>query len=199
MLAARLIPRFFGHVVVRHAQCVPLGLPQRRDSRWPTGCPSNRCRSWPRASSGSCTRQGAPLPGRSNGPSGAPVKARGRRVGGRVRCLAVERLLLLLLLVLLVGCSPSTGWAQPDAADSAQPSRLALAWAPPSCGDQEHRCVDLYLSNSGSHQTPSLDNDTDYRIHLPANGPLVGGIPLPGGRHVIIVGGEIDLTYPCSN
>ena len=59
--------------------------------------------------------------------------------------------------------------------------------------------MDLYLSNTGSHQTPSLDNNTDYRIHLPTDGPLVGGITIAGGRNVVIIGGQIDLTYPCSN
>ena len=57
----------------------------------------------------------------------------------------------------------------------------------------------LYLRSTGSHQTPSLDNNTDYRIHLPTSGPLVGGITIAGGRRVLIIGGEIDLTYPCSN
>jgi hypothetical protein len=74
-----------------------------------------------------------------------------------------------------------------------------LAWAPPQCGDAKHHCVNLYLRNTGSHQTPLLNDNTDYRIHLPASRPLVGGISIHGGRHVIIIGGEIDLTYPCSN
>ena len=59
--------------------------------------------------------------------------------------------------------------------------------------------MDLYLRNTGSNQTPSLDNNTDYRIHLPTNGPLVGGIQITGSRRVLIIGGQIDLTYPCSN
>ena len=44
-----------------------------------------------------------------------------------------------------------------------------------------------------------MDDNTDYRIHLPTSGPLVGGITIAGGRRVQIIGGEIDLTYPCSN
>jgi hypothetical protein len=55
------------------------------------------------------------------------------------------------------------------------------------------------LRNTGSHQTPSLNDSFDYRIHLPTNGPLVGGITIIGGLRVQIIGGEIDLTYPCSN
>jgi hypothetical protein len=100
-----------------------------------------------------------------------------------------------LLLLLLVACSASTG--QPD---SFRPAPAGpLAWAPPQCGDAQHQCVDVYLSNTGTHQTPSLDDNTDYRIHLPATGPLVGGITITGGHSVQIIGGEIDLTYPCSN
>ena len=81
----------------------------------------------------------------------------------------------------------------------AAPNPKGLTWAPPQCGDAEHRCVDLYLRNTGSHQRPTLNDNTDYRIHLPTSGPLVGGIPITGGRRVQIIGGEIDLTYPCSN
>jgi len=44
-----------------------------------------------------------------------------------------------------------------------------------------------------------LDYNTDYRIYLPTSGPLVGGITITGGRRVVIIGGEIDLTYPCSS
>jgi hypothetical protein len=44
-----------------------------------------------------------------------------------------------------------------------------------------------------------LDYSTDYRIYLPRSGPLVGGITIAGGRRVTIIGGEIDLTYPCSS
>jgi hypothetical protein len=74
-----------------------------------------------------------------------------------------------------------------------------LAWAPPSCGDATHACQDVYLTNTGSHQVPSLSSNTDYRIHLPTSGPLVGGITIADGHNVQIIGGEIDMTYPCSN
>ena len=104
-----------------------------------------------------------------------------------------------LISVLLVACSPSAGRTPANASHGAPPSSAKLTWAPPQCGDREHRCVNLYLRNTGSHQTPLLDNSTDYRIHLPTNGPLVGGITIMGGRRVQIIGGQIDLTYPCSN
>jgi hypothetical protein len=57
----------------------------------------------------------------------------------------------------------------------------------------------VYLQNTGSHQMPVLEDNTDYRIYLPTNGPLAGGITITGGRRVEIIGGEIDLTYPCSS
>jgi hypothetical protein len=74
-----------------------------------------------------------------------------------------------------------------------------LTWSPPTCGDATHACKDLSLSNTGSHQNPSLDPNTDYRLHLPTNGPLVGGLTISGGHNVQIIGGEIDLSYPCSD
>jgi hypothetical protein len=122
------------------------------------------------------------------------VKPRDRRVVGRLECLAVWS----LISVVLVGCSSAVGETQTGALPSAPPNSQPLTWAPPQCGGG-HRCEDLYLGNTGSHQTLSMDDSTDYRIHLPATGPLVGGITITGGRNVQIIGGEIDLTYPCSN
>jgi hypothetical protein len=121
------------------------------------------------------------------------VKISGRRADKRLRPFAIGS----VLLVLLVGCS--AGRTSPNASQSASPNPNVLTWAPPQCGDQEHRCVNLYLRNTGSHEVPSLDNNTDYLIHLPANGPLMGGITINGGRRVLIIGGQIDLTHPCSN
>jgi hypothetical protein len=147
----------------------------------------------------------------NSGSHTAPMKGQGRRSGGRVTWLAIG----WLIVVLLAGCS--TGGARPGASSSPtpfsngptptpvsngpspSPHSNELTWAPPRCGGQGHRCVNLYLRNTGSHQEPSLDNNADYRIHLPANGPLVGGITINGGRNVLIIGGQIDLTYPCSN
>jgi prepilin-type N-terminal cleavage/methylation domain-containing protein len=73
-----------------------------------------------------------------------------------------------------------------------------LTWSPPTCGDATHGCVDLTLSDTGSHQNPSLSASNDYRIHLPAV-PLRGGLTISGGHNVIIIGGEIDLTTPCDD
>ena len=123
------------------------------------------------------------------------MKALGRRAGGRARCLAIGSLILMFL----VGCSPSTGTTPTNASRPAPRNPNGLTWAPPQCGDAEHGCVDLYLRNTGSHQTPLLNDNMDYRIHLPTRGPLVGGITIAGGRRVLIIGGQIDLNYPCSN
>lgn len=111
----------------------------------------------------------------------------------RFRWLAIGS----LIGALLFGCLLWLGVT--GAFDHASPSSRTLTWAPPQCGDAEHRCQTLYLRNTGSHQTPSLNSGTDYQIYLPRNGPLVGGITIAGGRRVEIIGGEIDLTYPCSN
>ena len=108
-------------------------------------------------------------------------------------CLALGA----LISVSLAGCSLLPKGT--DASPSASPSPRKLTWAPPPCGDKQHRCETLYLQNTGSHQLPTLYNNVDYRIYLPRIGPLIGGITIAGGRRVEIIGGEIDLTYPCSN
>jgi hypothetical protein len=127
-----------------------------------------------------------------------PVMTQGHRAGRRARCLVIG-----LFSLLLAGCSLSVGSStvSPAATRShhAAQTSVKLTWAPPPCDDRTHHCATLYLKNTGSHQTPDLDNNTDYRIYLPADGPLVGGITIIGGRNVQIIGGEIDLTYPCSN
>jgi hypothetical protein len=122
------------------------------------------------------------------------MKHRSRSADRRVGYLVIASLISMLL----VGCSLSTGRALTDAAHP-PPGSQKLTWAPPHCGDRKHLCVTLYLKNTGSHQMPSLDYSTDYRIYLPTNGPLVGGITITGGRRVQIIGGEISLTYPCSS
>lgn len=118
-----------------------------------------------------------------------------KRSGRPGRYLAIGS----LISVLLVGYSLWPGGTPTGVSHRDPPSLRKLTWASPQCGDAKHRCVTLYLQNTGSHQTPSLDNSTDYRIYLPTNGPLVGGITIEGGRRVEIIGGEIDLTYPCSS
>jgi hypothetical protein len=111
----------------------------------------------------------------------------------RLRCLALGT----LISVSLVGCSLLPKGT--DTLPGAPPSLRKLTWAPPQCGDKKHPCETLDLQNTGEHQVPSLNYNTDYRIYLPRSGPLVGGLTITGGHRVEIIGGEIDLTYPCSN
>jgi len=76
-----------------------------------------------------------------------------------------------------------------------------LTWSPPHCGDATHGCGNYYITESGQgHQflgPDILDVSKDWRVHLPAHRPQVGGIDIDGGHNVIIIGGEIDLTTPC--
>lgn len=118
---------------------------------------------------------------------------RGKRAG-RVQGLAIA----LLILAVLAGCSSVAGNTQHSAPPSAPLSSQPLTWAPPQCGGGGHRCDRLYLRNTGSHQRLALADSADYQIHLPANGPLAGGITITGGRNVQIIGGQINLTFPCS-
>jgi hypothetical protein len=132
------------------------------------------------------------MTGSAEMPVRLPGKVRDRRVGRRLRELATGP----LILVLLASCSL---WPGADASPHAPLDLPKLTWAAPRCGDARHLCATLYLQNTGSHQMPMLNNNTDYRIYLPTNGPLVGGITIAGGRRVEIIGGEIDLAYPCSS
>ena len=123
------------------------------------------------------------------------MKGRSRRADARIKRLAIGS----LISVLLVGCSLSAGG---DAAGCFPPrsaERAADLGAPSVRRRGRTAALICTCKNTWSHQTPLLDNSTDYRIHLPKSGPLVGGITITGGRRVDIIGGEIDLTYPCSN
>jgi hypothetical protein len=95
--------------------------------------------------------------------------------------------------VLLTGVALALAATAP-AAGSTGPR---LTWSPPPCGDATHACVILPLANTGSHQVLILDSAKDYILQLP-NVPLVGGIDIDAGHNVILIGGEIDLTTPCT-
>ena len=112
------------------------------------------------------------------------------------------------LLYLLAAIVVLTGWFLVRPAASPLPSVLSsvpsspgpkLAWAPPPCGGDGFPCKDITLTNTGTHQTPDLDPNVDYRIILPTSGPLDGGITIVSGHNVQIIGGQINLTYPCSD
>ena len=90
--------------------------------------------------------------------------------------------------------------APADHADrSVRTAPLALSWSPPPCGDATHVCRDIHLSDTRVNQTPPLQRDVDYRIHLPRYWPIVGGLQIRGGRNVQIRGGQIDLRTPCDD
>ena len=55
------------------------------------------------------------------------------------------------------------------------------------------------VESGHGHQFLQLDNSKDWRVYLPTTGPQRGGLDLRGGHNLIIIGGEIDLTYPCDD
>ncbi len=74
-----------------------------------------------------------------------------------------------------------------------------LTWAPPPCGDATYACATYQITeNSQGHQFLDLDTSKDWIVKLPSNRPQRGGIDINGGHNVIIIGGEIDLTTPCT-
>ena len=84
----------------------------------------------------------------------------------------------------------------PTATPAPGPGSL-LTWRPPACGDASHACATVNVANTGAHQSFTLDSTKDWTIKLPTT-PVVGGLGINGGHNVIIIGGEIDLTDPCS-
>jgi hypothetical protein len=122
-----------------------------------------------------------------------PHARRRRLIGSGLLCLLVA--IVVLLVWVFAWPSPS-----PSSTPPPSPSHGAkLAWAPPPCGNDGFPCQDITLTNTGAHQAPNLEPNVDYRIHLPTSGPLVGGVTIVSGHNVQIIGGEIDLTYPCSD
>ena len=90
--------------------------------------------------------------------------------------------------------SPTPTSAAPTLKRASSPK---LTWAPPPCGDSRHSCATYDVSNTGSHQYLRLDNSKDWIVKLPSV-PVVGGLDIDGGHNVSIIGGEIDLTTPCT-
>jgi hypothetical protein len=127
---------------------------------------------------------------RGSGGKFRPVYWRPRRPSAAIAALSLLILILGLVVVVVVR----------NKASGVASAKEPLTWSPPSCGDQTHACIDLRLTDTGSSQYLSLESDNDYRIHLPVDRPLRGGIQLRNaGRNVIIIGGQIDLTVPCSD
>lgn len=74
-----------------------------------------------------------------------------------------------------------------DASGQPLVSSAALAFRPPALSSP----TDLFVS---SNLHPTLDPNTDYRIHLPADRALSGALILEGGRNITLIGGEITPT-----
>jgi hypothetical protein len=74
--------------------------------------------------------------------------------------------------------------AKPDGG-SASSSRLT--WAPPS-GYERFTVVNVPVRGP----LPRLDDRTDYRLVMPSS-PRRQPLTIDGGRHVVVIGGEIDI------
>jgi hypothetical protein len=78
---------------------------------------------------------------------------------------------------------------EPGGGGGAVPPAGKLTWAPPLLSSP----TDVYVTNSNRELL--LDPSKDYRIHMPAT-PLdcSGGLMIKGGRNVVLIGGEINLS-----
>ncbi len=74
-----------------------------------------------------------------------------------------------------------------------------LTWSPPALGMGGKTVTDLTLIDTGASQSLNLNANTDYRVHLPATGPMTGALFLRGGYNIQIIGGQINLQYPGSD
>src|ERR1700681_4217881 len=111
---------------------------------------------------------------------------------------AMKRLRPNLLLALTLVTVPLSTTGVSPASIAAAGSDSGLAWPPPPCGEATHACATYQVSNTGSHQFLGLDYSKDWIVQLPAQ-PVVGGLDIDGGHNIIIIGGEIDLTTPCTS
>jgi hypothetical protein len=73
-----------------------------------------------------------------------------------------------------------------------------LSFRPPACGDALHACSTFNVTDTGSHQSLWLASTSDWILQMPAV-PVHGGLDINGGHNVILIGGEIDLTTPCTS
>jgi hypothetical protein len=86
------------------------------------------------------------------------------------------------------GASPITPpGAKPDPMPTPAPPSDALTWAPPA-GYRNFQVVDVPIRGG----IGSLRNDTDYLLIMPST-PRRQPLTIDGGRHVVIIGGEIDI------
>jgi hypothetical protein len=93
------------------------------------------------------------------------------------------------LRLLLATAGASTLLAAAPAAHAAEP----LEWSPPDIPD----ATTIQLSAANSKLT--LEANRDYRLVMPARPLQVsGGLSITGGRHVVLIGGEIALPATTS-
>jgi hypothetical protein len=85
--------------------------------------------------------------------------------------------------------STPTSAITPAAGGGVIPPGGALTWSPPSLSSP----TSVYVTNS--NRDLLLDPTKDYHIYMPAS-PLdcSGGLMIKGGRNVVLIGGEINLT-----
>lgn len=88
--------------------------------------------------------------------------------------------------------SPDQGVARAGLTQAAADARYApsspLSWAPPTLSNP----TEIAVTTAG---VINLTAGQDYVLKLPSGGPLTvnGGLQVVGGRHVVIVGGEIKI------
>jgi len=106
-----------------------------------------------------------------------------------------DKLFLLALLIIALTFTVFFSQQRPEVREHFS----KLTWAPPPCGDATHACATYQITEYGQgHQFLGLDPSKDWIVRLPGYGPQKGGIDINGGHNVIIIGGEIDLTTPCT-
>jgi hypothetical protein len=70
-----------------------------------------------------------------------------------------------------------------------------LKWAPPTLINP----VTVNVTNSTPYWLVTFNNNTDYIIQLPTGSALTHGIGITGGRNVVIIGGEINISNSYTN
>lgn len=80
------------------------------------------------------------------------------------------------------------GWIAVDSTATTTVGSAALAWAPPTLNNP----IEMSVTTAG---VINLTAGQDYILKLPTNTPLSvnGGLQVVGGRHVVIIGGEIQI------
>jgi hypothetical protein len=106
--------------------------------------------------------------------------------------IALALVVVLVVVVVLVrrgGGDEGTPGPQPSATSSGGgASSGQLAWAPPELTDP------TTVQLTADHKDLKLDQDRDYILKMPTDGPLEAkGTSIWGGRNVVLIGGEISV------